>query len=65
MASLLIPREAGLRLGFSYPTIKQWIYQGKIRTAQTPDTQKREMLLEVTETVAALIKSTEVIVRRV
>lgn len=65
MASLLTPRGAGLRLEISYPTIKQWIYQGKIRTAQTPDTQKREMLLEVRETVAALIKSTEVIVRRV
>lgn len=65
MASLLTPREVDLRLGISYPTIKQWIDQGKIRTAKTPDTQKREMLLEVRETVAPLIKSTEVMVLRV
>lgn len=36
MAGLLTPREAALRLGISYPTIKQWIYHGKIRTAKTP-----------------------------
>ena len=35
MSSLLTPREAALRLGISYPTIKQWIYHGKIRTAKT------------------------------
>jgi molybdopterin-binding protein len=36
MAALLTPREAALRLGISYPTIKQWIYHGKIKTAKTP-----------------------------
>ena len=35
MASLLTPRQAALRLGISYPTIKQWIYHGKIKTAKT------------------------------
>jgi molybdopterin-binding protein len=36
MPSLLTPREAALRLGISYPAIKQWIYRGKIKTAKTP-----------------------------
>jgi molybdopterin-binding protein len=33
---LLPPREAAQILGISYPTLKQWIYRGKIRTAKTP-----------------------------
>ena len=33
---LLSPREAAGILGISYPTLKQWIYHGKIRTAKTP-----------------------------
>lgn len=133
MAALLSPREAALRLGISYPTMKQWIYSGKIKSVKTPgghyripeaeldgllhkakrpDTPKRQMLrnvsgrnqligrvvelkfdgliaqvklsiggqiinsiitaeaaremqLKVGETVAALIKSTEVMVLRV
>jgi molybdopterin-binding protein len=125
MTAQLTPREAGLRLGISYPTIKQWLYHGKIKgtktpgghyrideseldallhTAKSPETPKREMLrtvsgrnqlvgrvvevkidglmaqvkisiitsdavrelrLQVGETVAALIKSTEVMVLRV
>ena len=36
MASLLTPREAALRLGISYPAIKQWIYRGKLRAIKTP-----------------------------
>ncbi len=133
MASLLTPREAALRLGISYPTVKQWLYHGKIKAVKTPgghyripegeldsllhkakrpETPKREMMrtlsgrnqlvgriveikidgllaqvklsiggqiinsiitaeaaremhLQVGETVAALIKSTEVMVLRV
>ena len=33
---LLTPREAARMLGISYPTIKQWILAGKLRTTQTP-----------------------------
>ena len=33
---LLAPREAARILGISYPTLKQWIYRGKIRTVKTP-----------------------------
>jgi molybdopterin-binding protein len=33
---MLPPREAARVLGVSYPTLKQWIYRGKIRTVKTP-----------------------------
>lgn len=32
---LITPREAAKRLGVSYPTIKQWIYKGSVRTRPT------------------------------
>jgi len=32
---LLTPRDAARRLGVSYPTLKQWIYNGSIRTRRT------------------------------
>jgi molybdopterin-binding protein len=32
---LLTPRVAAARLGVSYPTIKQWIYKGLVRTRAT------------------------------
>ncbi|HYA96531.1 MAG TPA: helix-turn-helix transcriptional regulator [Methylomirabilota bacterium] len=35
-ARLFPPREAARILGISYPTLKQWIYRGKIRSARTP-----------------------------
>lgn len=34
--SLLKPREAAAELGLSYPTIKQWILNGKLATVKTP-----------------------------
>jgi molybdopterin-binding protein len=33
---MLTPREAARLLGISYPTIKQWILTGKLKTAKTP-----------------------------
>jgi molybdopterin-binding protein len=33
--ALLTVRAAAQRLGIGYSTLKQWIYQGKIRTTQT------------------------------
>jgi molybdopterin-binding protein len=36
MASMITPREAALRLGISYPAIKQWIYRGKLKAITTP-----------------------------
>jgi molybdopterin-binding protein len=32
---LIRPRDAAVRLGISYPTLKQWIYRGKLRTIKT------------------------------
>ena len=32
---LFTPSEAARVLGISYPTVKQWIYKGKIRTVKT------------------------------
>ncbi len=36
MAELYTPRVAAERLGISYPTIKQWLYRGKLRAVKTP-----------------------------
>jgi len=33
---LLTPREAARMLGISYPTVKQWILSGKLKTVPTP-----------------------------
>jgi molybdopterin-binding protein len=34
--ALLTVRAAAERLGVGYSTLKQWIYQGRVRTTQTP-----------------------------
>ena len=34
-STLLTVREASRRLGISYPTLKQWIYKGFVRTSRT------------------------------
>lgn len=36
MAELHTPRAAAERLGISYPTIKQWLYRGKLHAVKTP-----------------------------
>ncbi len=33
---LLKPQEAARLISVSYPTLKQWIYQGKVKTIKTP-----------------------------
>jgi molybdopterin-binding protein len=33
---LLTPREAATALGISYPSVKQWILAGKLKTMKTP-----------------------------
>ena len=33
--TMLTPREAAATIGISYPTIKQWILSGKLRTIKT------------------------------
>ena len=35
-SNLMTPREASRMMGISYPTIKKWILDGKLKTVQTP-----------------------------
>jgi molybdopterin-binding protein len=50
---LLTPREAARRLGVSYPTIKQWIYKGTVRTRPTPGGHHRIPDSEIERLLAA------------
>jgi molybdopterin-binding protein len=49
---LLTPREAARRLAVSYPTLKQWIYKGSIRTRQTAGGHHRIPASEVDRLLA-------------
>ncbi len=44
---LLSVREAAHRLGVGYSTLKQWIYQGRVRTTQTPGGHHRVAEAEI------------------
>ena len=35
-SNLMTPREASRMMGISYPTIKKWILDGKLKTVRTP-----------------------------
>jgi molybdopterin-binding protein len=35
-STLLTPRQAAAKLGISYPAVKHWILNGRIRTVKTP-----------------------------
>ena len=41
------PKDAADLIGVSYPTVKQWIYDGKIRSVKTPGGHHRIPLSEV------------------
>jgi molybdopterin-binding protein len=43
----LKPKDAAKLIGISYPTIKQWIYDGKIQSHKTPGGHHRIPLSEV------------------
>lgn len=43
----LKPKDAAEQIGISYPTIKQWIYSGKIRSIRTPGGHHRIPASEV------------------
>jgi len=45
--SLLTVRAAAARLGIGYSTLKQWIYQGQVRTTQTAGGHHRVSEAEV------------------
>jgi len=53
MQRLLAPREAAHILGISYPTLKQWIYRGKLKTAKTPGGHHRVPESEIDRLIAA------------
>src|SRR5262245_52454365 len=61
MPGALKPREAAARLGISYPTLKQWIYGGRIRTLKTAGGHDRipepelDRLLHLTRTRAKTV----------
>ena len=47
MSDLLKPLEAARLAGVSYPTLKQWIYQGKIRSTKTAGGHHRIARIEI------------------
>jgi len=47
MTNLVTPRRAAEILGISYPTVKQWIYHGKLRSVRTPGGHHRIALSEL------------------
>ena len=50
---LVTPREAARRLGVSYPTVKQWIYKGVVRTRPTAGGHHRIPASEVERLLAS------------
>jgi molybdopterin-binding protein len=50
--ALLTARQAARRLGIGYSTIKQWIYQGRVRTRTTTGGHHRIAELEVDRLLA-------------
>jgi molybdopterin-binding protein len=62
--NLLKPREAAQILGISYPTLKQWIYHGKIRTAKTAGGHHRIPESEIDRFLSRTLRRTDVAERR-
>jgi len=62
---LLAPREAANILGISYPTLKQWIYRGKIKTAKTPGGHHRVPESEIDRMFPKKLERGDVGARRV
>jgi len=44
---MITPREAARRMGISYPSLKQWIYAGKLKSILTPGGHHRIPEMEV------------------
>jgi molybdopterin-binding protein len=64
MQRLLAPREAANILGVSYPTLKQWIYHGKIKTAKTPGGHHRVPESEIDRLIPKKLDRGDVATRR-
>jgi molybdopterin-binding protein len=64
MQRLLAPREAANILGVSYPTLKQWIYAKKIKTAKTPGGHHRVPESEIDRMLPKKLERGEIASRR-
>ena len=64
MQRLLAPREAANILGISYPTLKQWIYRNKIKTAKTPGGHHRVPESEIDRLIPKKLERGDVTARR-
>ena len=64
MQRLLAPREAAHILGISYPTLKQWIYNGKIKTTKTPGGHHRVPESEIDRMLPKKLERGEIKTRR-
>jgi len=64
MQRLLAPREAANILGISYPTLKQWIYRGKIKTAKTPGGHHRVPESEIDRLIPKKLERGDLAFRR-
>jgi molybdopterin-binding protein len=63
-AALLPPREASRILGISYPTLKQWIYRGKIKTVKTPGGHHRIPESEIDRMIPRKLDRGDIATRR-
>ena len=63
-AALLPPREASRILGISYPTLKQWIYRGRIKTVKTPGGHHRVPESEIDRLIPKKLGRGDVTLRR-
>ena len=64
MQRLLAPREAAGILGISYPTLKQWIYNGKLKTAKTPGGHHRVPESEIDRLIPKKLERGDITLRR-
>ena len=64
MQRLLSPREAAGILGISYPTLKQWIYHGKLKSAKTPGGHHRVPESEIDRLIPKKLERGDISVRR-
>jgi molybdopterin-binding protein len=62
--TLLPPREAARILGISYPTLKQWIYRGKLKTVKTPGGHHRVPETEIDRMIPKKFDRGEIATRR-
>ena len=62
--NLFTPREAAQVLGISYPTLKQWIYHGKLRTVKTAGGHHRVPESEIDRYLSRTLRRADVAERR-